>query len=168
MMESGYGELSIEGIAARAGAGKQTVYRWWPAKSFIVADAVAEGYLQMPATTIVETSSVEEDLLSWAGATTRALEDPRASSIIRALVSAASDDSAEVTNLYAQLTGPNHEALVARLRHGQDAGQLSADVDAQAIADALVGTVLFGIMAHLPTQNRVTAVIRALFRSEPA
>lgn len=39
LKEVGFGELSIEGIAARAGVGKATVYRWWPNKATLVIDA---------------------------------------------------------------------------------------------------------------------------------
>ena len=39
VMRRGYAEVTAEAIAKAAGAGKQTLYRWWPSKGRVVLEA---------------------------------------------------------------------------------------------------------------------------------
>ena len=60
LVERGYAGVTIEGIAARAGVAKQTIYRWWPSKFEILMDTFLEdaaGALRVP-----DTGTTAEDL----------------------------------------------------------------------------------------------------------
>src|SRR5580692_11599443 len=42
LVERGFASVTIEGIAARAGVAKQTIYRWWPSKIDILFDTLID------------------------------------------------------------------------------------------------------------------------------
>src|SRR5690349_4499490 len=48
LQETGFPDLSIEAIAADADVGKATVYRWWPNKAALVADAFSSSADEAP------------------------------------------------------------------------------------------------------------------------
>src|SRR5687768_18186494 len=48
LLERGYAAVTIEGIAARAGVGKQTIYRWWPSKAALVLESYLAGQDAVP------------------------------------------------------------------------------------------------------------------------
>ncbi|WP_329366081.1 TetR/AcrR family transcriptional regulator [Streptomyces sp. NBC_00669] len=69
LKERGYAALTVEGIAARAGVGKQTIYRWWPSK----ADVVLTALLDLSETTIAvpDEGSLADDLRGFLAETFR-------------------------------------------------------------------------------------------------
>src|SRR3984957_20867579 len=79
--EAGFGALTIEGIAARSGTGKQTVYRWWPSKADVLLEALASrADLDIPGT---DQGSYAADLLAFLTASLRMGRDPRGSASLR-------------------------------------------------------------------------------------
>lgn len=66
LAEDGFGRMSMEGIAARAGVGKATIYRRWDTKEELLVDAVTRGCLDHLVTP--DTGSLRADLLELFGA----------------------------------------------------------------------------------------------------
>src|SRR2546428_7621932 len=66
---SGLADMTIEGVAERAGVGKASIYRRWPSKGALAFDAVVDTILSTQPTP--DTGSLEGDLLqvarTWIG-----------------------------------------------------------------------------------------------------
>ncbi|WP_280471908.1 TetR/AcrR family transcriptional regulator [Nocardia cyriacigeorgica] len=136
--EVGYAKTSIEAIAARAGVGKQTIYRWWPSKGAVIFDsflALSEGTDNDMA--LPDTGDLRADLRQVMRATVAEFADPAFEKPIRALNTEIINDPS-VAELYRdKLARPVDEAKKARLRSAQDAGQLAADADLDLVLEVL-------------------------------
>ncbi|GAA1444255.1 TetR/AcrR family transcriptional regulator [Leifsonia poae] len=143
----GYDRLSIDRIATAAGVGKQTVYRWYPSKSSLVAECILRGYVVTPGIDILETGSVRDDIAAWLEAFAAGSRSPGGAALIRAGTAAAAEDE-EVAARYAEVTKKTEDALVERLETGIAAGQLPAETPAATLAEALVGALLFKVVAR--------------------
>ncbi|QFY09365.1 TetR family transcriptional regulator [Nonomuraea phyllanthi] len=144
VQEVGYAKLSIEGIAARAGVGKQTIYRWWPSKGAVLFDAFLMLAEQSDGegTGLPDTGDLEADLKAVLRATVEELNDPRYDGPMRALNTEITHDPA-LAALYAErLDGPMRELKKQRLRSAQRAGQLAGDLDLDVAVDMLWGPLL--------------------------
>lgn len=137
--EVGYGKVSIEAIAARAGVGKQTIYRWWPSKgavifdSFLALSAAADGQeMKLP-----DTGDLEADLKLVMRATVAEFADPDFERPIRALNTEIINDPELATQFREKLARPVDEAKKTRLRSAQQAGQLAPDADLDLVLDVL-------------------------------
>ncbi|WP_234293539.1 TetR/AcrR family transcriptional regulator, partial [Nocardia jinanensis] len=57
-----YAKLTVEAIAARAGVGKQTIYRWWPSKGAVVFEAMLESDTGPEGLALPDTGDIATDL----------------------------------------------------------------------------------------------------------
>ncbi|GLW97700.1 TetR/AcrR family transcriptional regulator [Microtetraspora sp. NBRC 16547] len=137
--EMGYAKVSIEAIAARAGVGKQTIYRWWPSKGAVVFDSflALSGNPEEEGTALPDTGDIEADLKLVMRATVAEFADPDFEAPIRALNSEIINDSDLAAQYREKLARPVDDAKKARLRSAQEAGQLAADADLDLVLEVL-------------------------------
>jgi AcrR family transcriptional regulator len=96
--------LTIEAIAARAGVGKQTIYRWWPSKGAVVFDAfLAEQESEDCGHDLPDNGDLEADLKAVLRATAANLLHPHADAQYRALTSEIQHDPVLAAEFLARL-----------------------------------------------------------------
>jgi AcrR family transcriptional regulator len=128
--------LTVEAVARRAGVHKTTVYRRWPTKPDLVADAARERSVQL--VEVPDTGSLRSDLTALARAVAANIGSEVGSAMTKTLVAAAatSPSVAEVTHAFwaerLRLTGEIVERAIRR-------GELPAGVDANLVIESLVG-----------------------------
>jgi AcrR family transcriptional regulator len=144
-----YAELSMESVAARAQVGKKTLYRRWSSKAPLVAEAVLEAYRGSGSFPVAETGDVRADLQMWLDEHAEFLAEPPNAALVRALVAAAAARPGDGEDLYRQLSAPQLAGLTTRLGNAVEAGELRADADIEAVATAIVGTMLFHALTQL-------------------
>ncbi|MFJ1970945.1 TetR/AcrR family transcriptional regulator [Streptomyces sp. NPDC087903] len=133
--EAGYPKTTIEGIAARAGVGKQTIYRWWGSK----ADVLLEAFLDLGAQAedeaggqpyaIPDTGDLAADLKAVLRATVDQLTDPRFDAPARALAAEGVVNEQVGREFTTKLLEPNLQLYVNRLRSAQEARQVRPEID---------------------------------------
>lgn len=140
--EVGYARMSIEGIAAAAGVGKQTIYRWWPSKAAVVFDAILEANSHEGRSVgLPDTGDLETDLRVVLRGTVAELTDPVNDRLQRALAAEIQADLAVADELVRRLLRPQLDATAARIGEGIRAGQVDKSVDPGLAVELLFGPV---------------------------
>ncbi|MCI3240151.1 TetR/AcrR family transcriptional regulator [Streptomyces spinosisporus] len=154
--EVGYPRTTIEGIAARAGVGKQTIYRWWGSK----ADVLLEAFLDLSAQAaheagqerepyvIPDTGDLAADLKAVLRLTVDQLHDPRFEVPARALAAEGLVNEQLGRESVAKLMEPSLLLYVDRLRSAQRAGQVRPEVDPRIALELFVSPLAQRWLQH--------------------
>jgi AcrR family transcriptional regulator len=144
LVEVGYAAITIEGIAARAGVGKQTIYRWWGSKADVLMDNYATDAAEELA--IPETGQIDQELRTYLRKLAEFLTQSPAGAVLTSLIGQAQHDRdmADVfrrDHLSAQL-----ERERDMLRRGIERGQLPGDLDVDKALAGLLGPVYYRVL----------------------
>ncbi len=159
----GYGALTIESVAARAGVGKSTIYRHWPGKLALVEDAFRT--LKAQALT-PPTGTFPERVVSFLEQIAQYVEESTYSACMPALIEAAERDP-QVRAFHCQFSAERRAILVDMLREAIDAGELAPGNDPDLVADALLGPIVMRRLMFFETfdPKRVPALVDQVIRS---
>lgn len=136
--QGGFPELSIEAIAADANVGKTTVYRWWPTKAVLVADAFSASSaeeLQFP-----NTGSVESDMSLQMRRLIRIFRSERGK-VVAALLAGGQSDPELLEAFRERFLWPRRKQAYQTLQRGIDRGELPVGSDLNLILDSLYGPI---------------------------
>lgn len=169
--EKGYGRVTVEAIAARAGVSKKTIYRWWPSKGAVLLEAFTEALVD--ATPFVDTGDVAADLRTHINGAVKLVSTPPFGPAYAGILSEMHHDDALAKAVREQLVDPRFEGALGRLRSAQEQGQIPADADLPLAVEMLYGPVYYRHVLRKPAQDEATVatlvahVLRAL-GAEPA
>lgn len=148
LLERGFDGLTIEAVAARAGVGKQTIYRWWPTRPALVADVMLEDADKLLAS-VNHTGNLSADLVGWVGKLCASLTTPRGAAMLRTLTVACMEHEDTAVKLRAGFSAPLHDSVRARLL----ADGIN-EATAESAADAIVGGVVYPILSGAQPYSR--------------
>jgi AcrR family transcriptional regulator len=140
LADEGFGGVTMEGVAARAGVGKATVYRRWPCKSALVVDAVTA--CRESATQPPDTGSARQDLLAFVRGFMHHLRTSDAARVMPALVAELAHSPELAQTFREGFVQPRRAKVLEAVRRGVERGEVRAGIDAELVADGVVAVLL--------------------------
>ncbi len=144
LVERGYPDVTIEGIAARAGVGKQTIYRWWPSRAALVLEAYLSSADVVTPPSAART--VREDVRALLGWLIAVLREPTGGHVVAGLVADIQHDADLAEGFHRDVVPARREAMLAALERGRERGEIRADADLELAVDALHGAVFYRLL----------------------
>jgi AcrR family transcriptional regulator len=157
--------MTIDAIAAEAGVGRQTIYRWWPSKGAVVADALARhAGVVVPER---DSGSFTADLAAFLIDSFGGLENEGYAERLRQIVAEAQHDE-HVSRVLADFTAVRRAALRALLERGRATGELAADADLDMLVDMAYGVLYYRLLVgHAPLDETAARSLAAEITRSP-
>ena len=162
LAEEGFERLTVEGIAERSGVARSTIYRNWPDRSDLLADAFDQlcSFTEIP-----DLGSMEDELRLLGEELARALGTEEWAKALPSLVGAAHHDDA-LAAAQRQFSLQRQQQTGAIFRRATERGEIESDLAPGWLAEIFASGFFFRfLMARLPMdasfiEEQVRAVVR--------
>ncbi|AWZ06930.1 TetR family transcriptional regulator [Streptomyces sp. ICC1] len=159
--EAGYAATSIGAVAARAGVGKDTIYRRWPGKPELIFEAVFTTTDQAP---IPDSGTLTGDLTVLLQGLIAEFHAPAAAAALPGLLADFAADPVLKARIRTDFLAPSKERLLIVFERAVLRGEIAAGTPVDLVLDMLAGAVFFhlGLVGEHPTPQlagRLAAVI---------
>ena len=143
LLEGGYRSLTMEGVRARAGVGKATIYRRWSSKDQLVRDAIVMMHDDVEAP---DTGSLRGDYEGMAARVRSAAHRSGAATLMPRLLGDVANDPELRAIFYDNLVAPRRTQMRAVLERAVARGEIRADVDVELMIDLFAGPVVYRLL----------------------
>ncbi|WP_274564818.1 TetR/AcrR family transcriptional regulator [Streptomyces spiramyceticus] len=153
--ELGYAATSVGAVAARAGVGKDTIYRRWSGKAELVYEAV---FTETEAAPVPDTGSLTGDLTALLESLIHEFTAPAAAAALPGLLADFAAGPELQARIRSQFLAPAKESLVAVFERAVRRGETDPSVPVDLVLDTLAGAVFFhvGLVGERPTRQLAT------------
>jgi AcrR family transcriptional regulator len=144
LVERGFAGVTIEGIAAKAGVAKQTIYRWWDSKTDILFDALTQDAAEF--FSVSHTGDLGRDLRARLRELASFLSGTDAGAMVRALAGQALHDPAVADRFASEFVASQRALDRQPFLHAVARGELASDTDVELAIDQLAGPVYYRVL----------------------
>jgi AcrR family transcriptional regulator len=144
LVQDGFTKLRLEGVAARAGVGKATIYRRWPSKEALALELLFE--LAAPHIEVAETGDTRGELKAVVMNSVRSITETPFGPVIRALLSQIAGNPSIGDPFREMVVGARRDQVALVIERGIARGDLRSDADASVATELLVGPVYFRLV----------------------
>jgi AcrR family transcriptional regulator len=159
----GWGGATIEGVAARAGVGRGSIYRRWPSKTELFQYAAAA--VTRPAQ-VLDSGSFADDLFAAVLPIADMLTQPQLAAMLPSLLAEAANDASIRETLRIFVADSRTQAIEA-VDRARQRGDIVQSTDAETLVDMLAGALVYRklLLGEVTDAAAVRALVRQAVQS---
>jgi AcrR family transcriptional regulator len=163
--EAGYRALTIEGVAARSGVAKTSIYRRWPSKAEMVFDLILHSSAELPA--LDDRGSLTGDIEALSARIVALVASPLGRRIFPGLICDAASDHALLQRFRATFVADGRHQIAQVLERSVRRGELAdagaaADLQAVLLGAALMFALLHADLGEQALRDKITDLAMAV------